>query len=125
MSIEIEDIMMELVKNIGESNKILLERVSKLEESSRNTATHVDMVELVKAVYRVNEDTQQIICYIADLDNSVGTIDILTKWDKFWSWLSRGKVIGGIIVAILAVVGAFVWFLIKWLPLLTKLFSGS
>ena len=125
MGIEIEDIMMELVKNIGDSHNILLSRVTELEKHSRNTATHDDMVELVKAVNKVNEDTQNIICYVSDGDKNASVMDILVKWDKLWSWLSSGKSIGTVIVGILAVIGAFIWFLIKWLPLLQKAFQSA
>ena len=119
MSIEIEDIMMELVKNVGESNKALLARVAIIEENIRNGATHDDMVELVKAIYKVHEDTQNIICFVSDGENKIGAIDVITKWDKLWSAISGIKTVAAIIIGIVLSIGGFIWFLFKlieWYP---------
>lgn len=119
MSVELEDIMMELVKNVGESNKALLARVAIIEENVRNGSTHDDMVDLVKAIYKVHEDTQNIICFVSDGENRIGAMDVLSKWDKLWSALAGIKSVAMMVIGIAGFIGGFIWFLFKlieWYP---------
>ena len=117
MGVENEDIIMELVRTLGESNKKLLEQLESIKESLRNSASHDDMVELVKAIYKVQEDTQNIICAVSDSDKNQSVMDVLSRWDTLWSWLLRGK---GIIVSIGGVIGlicSIVWVIFKVIEL--------
>lgn len=126
MSVENEDIIMELVRTLGESNKKLLEQLESIKVSLRNSASHDDMVEIVKAVYKVHEDTQNIICAVSDSEKNETTMSVLSRWDMFWTWLLRGK---GIVVAIGGVIGlvcSIVWVIFKIIesfPLIKHIFN--
>lgn len=124
MSVEIEDILMELVKNVGESNKKMIERITQIEENGRQNATHEDMVAIVKAAYQIREDTQEIICFVSDGENKTDTMTILTKWDRFWSPFIKAKGITGMILAITASICGIIWFIFKcieWYPVIKHL----
>lgn len=121
MSVEYEDIVMELVKTLGESNKVLLERITNIE---KNVATRKDVEELL-SISREIRDNSKIAVNAVSKCVPDGSIEILTKWDKLWSSLLTGKGISTIVIGVICSIGGAIWFLfrlIQWFPVIKQIF---
>jgi hypothetical protein len=145
MQIEYEDIMMELVKTLGENNKVLLSRISDIE---RNGATKSDQTAILSMLKDHIEATEILADRVSDsmetVDSTKLVVDkileyktpcvaacslqgtLLTKWDKLWSSMFGIKGAATLIIGVVCAIVGFVWSILQiidWIPKFVGIFK--
>jgi hypothetical protein len=126
MPIEVEDVMMEMVRTMGESYQTLTEKVAALE---KNSVSKAEIKEITDLAAQIKKQTEAILEYkISCTKNCTTSLSILSNWDRFWSGLAKGKTIAGLIVLVISALVGFIYTLVKilqYFPKITSWFSSA